>query len=210
MVRPSRSPGASDQVPLPLSVPADNVEPTGTSAMVMVKISDWSLRAASIVNAMAVSSAPVAFCADRVGVSACGATDTDITSETDATDEPSIELAVTVRSNDPLKLFGGVIVNPESSAGVRVTVPSGLTVPADRTDPAGISLTSTESISSGFDSVAEISSTKAVSSSPDASLTDTVSGSATGVKVTGMTWETDVVSLPSTTVTDTSRSKVPL
>ena len=52
-------------------------------------------------------------------------------------DAPSVEVAVTVKSNDPLKSAGGVIVKPGRSSGVSSHAPSPKSVPADNVAPSG-------------------------------------------------------------------------
>ncbi len=102
------------------------------------------------------------------------------------------------------------MVRPESSAGVSVTVPSGLTVPADKVEPVGISLKVIDSVSSGSTRLDEISSVIGVSSSPVTFWALMVGVSATGLTLTLNVSEMLALSGPSTEVATTDRSKSPL
>ncbi len=210
MVRPVSSAGVKVTVPSGFTVPAERVAPAGMSEMVTDSTSSLSLRFEAISSAIGVSSLPAAGVTARVGVSATGVTSTLRFWLVDAVSVPSVEVAVTVRSKSPLKSAGGVMVRPVSSAGVKVTDPSGFTVPADRVAPAGISemvIDSTSSLSVRFDA---ISSAIGLSSSPDAGVTARVGVSATGITSTFSVSEICAVSVPSVDIAMTVRSKSPL
>ncbi len=135
-------------------------------------------------RAMLVSSSPMAGAGVKIGASATGSTVTARSLLTVSVLVPSVEVALTVKLNDPLKSLGGVMVKPLSSAAVTVTVPSGLTVPADKVAPVGMPLMtmSRTSLSTIRDEV--ISRSIALSSSPRAGTVVNVGVSAIGSTVT--------------------------
>ena len=77
-----------------------------------------------------------------------------------------------------------MIDRPVSSAGVRVTEPSGFTVPALSVAPAGMSEIVTLAVSLLSTSVTEIDNAIAVSSVPPAALVPSVASAAVPVTVT--------------------------
>ena len=166
IVRPFRSAADSVQLPSPLSVPADRFAPSGTPLIVTVRTSLESVRPASISSAMAESSEPLASETSNVGVSATPATSTVIVPLLVATSSPSADCAVTVKSNEPLKSFAGVIVRPFRSAADNVQLPSPLLVPADKVAPSGTPEMVTVSTSELSVRPASMSSVIAESSEP--------------------------------------------
>ena len=210
IVKPSSWSELSVQVPSPLSVPADSVAPSGTPLIVTVRVSELSARPASMSRAMAESSLPEASETSSVGVSATPSTSTVIEPVEVATSDPSVEVAVTPRSNEPLKSSAVVIVKPSSWSELRVQVPSPLSVPADRVAPSGTPLIVTVRVSELSARPASMSRAMAESSLPEASLTSSIGASATPVTSTVMLSVAVATSEPSADVAVTPRSNEPL
>ena len=162
---------------------------------------------------MAVSSDPAASAVATVAASATPVTDTGRVAVVVAVSEPSVLVAVTVRSKSSLLFAGGVMVRLASCAGVSVATPS-VTVTASpsavRIAPSGMPLISTDRVSDPSVSVrAElISSAMAVSSDPLAASTESVGVSATASTVTSSVSVTVLVSPPSPSVVVTATESV--
>ena len=154
------------------------------------------------------SSEPVTSLATRVGASATASTVTVRLSVVVAVSPfASVVVAVTVRAMAPEKFCGGVMVRSTSWPGVSVTLPSALTVPAERTAPTGISVMVTEVALSETVTSRAI----AVSSSPAASLVASSGASATASTVTELTEVVVAVSpFSSVAVAVTVRAMAPL
>ena len=178
--------------------------------MVTDSVSLESVRPASISSAIALSSLPEAFDTSSVGASATPVTSTVMLSVAVATSEPSADVAVTPRSNDPLKSSGGVMLKPSSWSELSVHVPSPLSVPADKVAPSGTPEIVTVSVSLESVRPASISSAIALSSLPEASDTSSVGASATPVTSTVMLSVVVATSEPSADVAVTPRSNDPL
>src|SRR3954453_4612525 len=84
---------------------------------------------------------------------------------------PSVDFAVTVSVKSASELFGGLIVNPGSCAGVKVHVPSAFGTPAERVAPAGTPEIVTDRSSEASVRAARISRAMAASSAPEAGAT---------------------------------------
>ena len=150
-------------LPSSLTVPAESVAPTGRPSTVTVRLSPATAPTspAPISRAISVSSRPTAGVTVSVGVSASGSTvNVSSVAELEVSPLVSTDVAVTVSWMSSVLFCGAVSVRPVNSSCVRVTLPSSLTVPADRTAPSGRPLTVTETVSEPSISVAaaEISS----------------------------------------------------
>ena len=95
-------------------------------------------------------------------------------------------MAVTARTISPEKSSGGVIVRPPSWSPVSVTLPSALTVPAERTAPSGMPEMVISRLSEPSRSVSRASRSSAIglSSVPEAGVTASTGASATASTVT--------------------------
>ena len=195
-VRPVRSPGATVQLPLPLSVPADNVAPSGTPVISTDRTSPLSVRPAVMFNGISASSAPAASLTTRVGASASAATLTSklplVVAVVTSCVSGSVSVDVTTTPNwkSVASLAAGVTVRPVRSPGATVQLPLPLSVPADNVAPSGTPVISTDVISSEPSvsvTAAEMSNTIAVSSAPKTSETVTSGASATAATLTGRT-----------------------
>ncbi len=102
ITRPLSSAGVSVTVPSGFTVPAEKVVPAGTSLKVIDRTSLGAVSADAISSATGVSSMPDAGVADKVGASATASNVTVKVSTEDAVSVPSVDVAVTVRSNEPL------------------------------------------------------------------------------------------------------------
>ena len=157
---------------------------------------------------MAVSSAPEAGLVSSTGASATASTVTVRLSVVVAVSPfASVVVALTVRSMVPEKSCGGVIVRSASWPGVRVTLPSALTVPADRTAPSGMLSMVTDVVPSET----VTSRAMAVSSSPAVLLVASSGASATASTATALTEVVVAVSpFSSVAVAVTVRAMAPL
>ncbi len=82
--------------------------------MLTDKVSPESVRAASMLRAIAVSSAPEASATFSAGASATAVTLTFKVPDVTAVSVPSVEVAVTLRGMSPEKSAGGVRLRPAS------------------------------------------------------------------------------------------------
>ena len=142
MVSPGRSSTPRDQLPSPLSMPADRTAPSGTPEMVTLRLSEpsRSVRPAAMSRAMEWSSVPAAASSrTRIGGSASGARETARVPVTVlvAPLALSVAVALTVNSKSTSLLATGVMVNPSRSSAARSQVPSPLSMPAERVAPSG-------------------------------------------------------------------------
>ncbi len=135
---------ATPSVTVTVSPSAVRIAPSGMPLISTDRVSEpsVSVRAEEISRVMAVSSLPLAASTESVGASATASTVTSSVSVTVLVSplSPSVVVTATESVKSASLSAAGVIVSPSSSAGVRVTEPSSLTVPADRVAPAGISL----------------------------------------------------------------------
>ena len=132
-----------------------------------------SVSADEIVSGIAVSSLPEA-CGDRQGRRIRHRVDRHqerVGRRVRRAADASVEVAVTVSVKSASLFDGGVIVRPDSCAGVSVQLPPPLSVPADSAAPAGTPVMVIDSVSEPSVSVSaeEIVSGIAVSSLPEAS-----------------------------------------
>ncbi len=148
-VRPSRSSAPSVQVPSPLSVPAESVAPAGTPDTVTETVSEPSVSSCvtSMERLMALSSVPAASATSRVEPATSSSIAPTLTVSVPllvAVSPPSNSVAVevTVKSKEPLKSSGGVMVRP-ASCDVSTSATPSVTVIASPPDistaPSGMS-----------------------------------------------------------------------
>ena len=215
MFRPVNCAGDRVQAPLVASyVPALSVAPDGTPVIVTLATSTPPVPTAAMFRPMPVlSSAPVEGDNVKLGLSSTGVTFTVtavvVVALSLTAPNVSVEVLATVRSNEPLKFAGGVIVKPAKSvAGSRLHVPSAFFVPADSVAPAGtpeITIDNTSEPSTSVSAVAMFNAI-AVSSAPPCVAALSVGASATGFTPTVAV--PDAVE-PSAAVATTFRSKLP-
>ena len=138
-------------------------------------------------SVMALSSSPAASLTASTGASAIAVTVTGRLRAVSAVSPfSSVAMAVTARTISPEKSSGGVIVRPPSWSPVSVTLPSALTVPAERTAPSGMPEMVISRLSEPSRSVSRASRSSAIglSSVPEAGVTASTGASATASTVT--------------------------
>ena len=117
-LRPSNWSGDRVAVPpmMVTSVPSARVStaPSGMLEMETLRFSPESVKAASMLRAIAWSSEPAASVNSRVGASATAVTETFRVPEVVAVSVPSVEVATTSRAMSPAKSVGGVSCKPVS------------------------------------------------------------------------------------------------
>ena len=187
MISSSSSPEPRVQVPSPLSMPAESVAPLGTLETVTTRPglpSSARIEAGKLTWTEPSSLPEAVLVTVRFGVSATGSTVTSMVCGPEvSTVEPSSEDAVTVSWKSASLCCGGVMVRPLVCAGVRVQVPSPLSVPAESVAPVGTPETSTDCVAPGSRLPRVMLSGIAVSSSPVTSAVTTVGASLTSPTV---------------------------
>ena len=206
---PSNSAAVKVTEPSSFTVPAFRVAPFRPEIVISLSVSPSPVSAAEMSRSMAWSSRPRASPTVRTGASATPAMETVRSLVVVASLSPSVEVTDTLRVRSPEKFAAGVICNPSSSAAVRVTEPSSLTVPALRVAPFRPEIVISLSVSLASVSAALMSRSIAWSSKPSASATVSSGASATPAMETVRSLVVVASLSPSVEVTDTLRVRSP-
>ena len=212
-VRPFNWSGVRVTLPSGFTAPADSVAPSGKPLTVTESVSEPSVSASAdaMSSAIAESSSPFAACTTRLGASASPDTVTGSDAAVTAAVPDSVAVARSCRTKSASLSSGGVTVNPSSWSGVRATLPSGLTVPADSAAPSGKPLTMIDRVSDPSVSASADAMSRAIalSSAPAAARAERLGASATAETDTGIDLDVvaDAPDSPSVAVTMTCSEK---